>query len=223
MLRKGDRSAEVEIIGIDRFPFDRAFARWQTVAALDGEDQPASYALRFQDRNLSGADVDRKMGEIRETLLRNGIVPNFWNQRADEEENADVILTAGLVFNIASLVMAAVGAIGLLTMLFISVFERQREIGVMRSIGASSRSIAGQFLTEGLLIGVVAWTAGVPLSYGVALALTNMLPLDEFGFRFPLMVLPMGLIGMIVVAALASLWPSLSAARRTVSDILRYQ
>lgn len=222
-LRKGDRSAEVEIIGIDRFPFDGAFARWQTVAALAGEDQPASYALRFEDRNLSGADVDRKIGEIREILLRNGVVPSFWNQRADEEENADVILTAGLVFNIASLVMAAVGAIGLLTMLFISVFERQREIGVMRSIGASSRSIAGQFLTEGLLIGVVAWAAGVPLSYGVALALTNMLPIDEFGFSFPVIVLPMGLMGMIIVAALASLWPSLSAARRTVSDILRYQ
>jgi putative ABC transport system permease protein len=222
-LRGDAQTLDVEIIGIDRFPFDDIFARWQTVAALSGDDAPQSYALRFADHNLSGADVDRKTGEIRETLLHNGIVPGFWNQRASEEENANTVLTAGLVFNIASLVMAAVGAIGLLTMLFISVFERQREIGVMRSIGASSRSIAGQFLTEGLLIGVLAWMVGVPLSYGVARILTNVLPISEFGFIYPPVVLPLGLVGMLLTATLASLWPSLSAARRTVSDILRYQ
>jgi ABC-type lipoprotein release transport system permease subunit len=32
-----------------------------------------------------------------------------------------------------------------------------------------------------------------------------------------------GLVGMVVVATLASLWPSLAAVRKTVSDILRYQ
>jgi putative ABC transport system permease protein len=222
-LRQEGRTITLEIIGIDRFPFPNAFARWQTVAVLAGETDPDGYALRFKDRTMTGADVDRKMGEIREILLHNGIVPNFWNQKANEEENADTIMTAGLVFNIASLVMAAVGAIGLLTMLFISVFERQREIGVMRSIGASSGAIAGQFLTEGLLIGLLAWAVGVPLSYGIARLLTQMLPIDEFGFSYPLIVLPMGLVGMLLIATLASLWPSLSAARRTVSDILRYQ
>ena len=50
--------------------------------------------------------------------------------------------------------MAAVGAIGLLSTLSMSVFERLREIGVMRSIGASSFTVAGQFLTEGMLVGI---------------------------------------------------------------------
>jgi ABC-type lipoprotein release transport system permease subunit len=36
-------------------------------------------------------------------------------------------------------------------------------------------------------------------------------------------VLGLGLVGMIIVATVASLWPSIAAARRTVSDILRYQ
>lgn len=46
---------------------------------------------------------------------------------------------------------------------------------------------------------------------------------DFFEFSYPLWVLGLGLAGMIVIASIASLWPSLSAARRTVSDILRYQ
>jgi ABC-type antimicrobial peptide transport system permease subunit len=40
---------------------------------------------------------------------------------------------------------------------------------------------------------------------------------------YPLIVLAIGLGGMLVVTALASLWPSISASRRTVSAILRYQ
>jgi putative ABC transport system permease protein len=155
--------------------------------------------------------------------LQNGIFAGFYNQVADEEENSRLILTVGLVFNIASAVMALVGAIGLLTALSISVFERQREIGVMRSIGAGSRTIAGQFLTEGLLVGLAAWVIGVPVSYGLSQVLLTALPLDDFGFRYPPISLAIGLVGMLVIATLASLWPSLAAARKTVSDILRYQ
>jgi putative ABC transport system permease protein len=119
--------------------------------------------------------------------------------------------------------MATIGAIGLLVTLSISVFERQREIGVMRSIGASSGTIASQFLVEGLLVGIIAWCIGVPLSYGISQLLTNALPLEEFEIGFPIISLGLGLVGMLVIAAIASIWPSLSAVRKTVSDILRYQ
>jgi ABC-type antimicrobial peptide transport system permease subunit len=213
---------DVKIIGIERFLFDAAFMPWRMVAALDGETEPRAYVLRFEG-NPSGAAVDRKIGTIREMLLSHGIIAYFDNTRAFEDEQGEVILTAGAVFNIASLVMASVGAIGLLTMLFISVFERQREIGVMRSVGASSGTIVSQFLTEGLMIGGIAWLIGVPLSYGVAKALTSLLPVGEFGFSYPLVAAGIGLLGMLIIAGLASIWPSLSASRRTVSDILRYQ
>jgi putative ABC transport system permease protein len=221
-IRRKDHAMDVEIIGIEWFMFDVAFMPWQMVAALDGETTPRAYLLRFEG-SLSGADVDRKIGAIREMLLQHGIVAYFDNTRAFEDEQAQIVLTAGTVFNIASLVMAAVGAVGLLTMLFISVFERQREIGVMRSVGASSGTIVSQFLTEGLMIGWLAWLVGLPLSFGVAVALTSLLPVSEFGFSYPPIAAAAGLLGILIVAGLASVWPSLSASRRTVSDILRYQ
>jgi putative ABC transport system permease protein len=221
-IRRDENTMDVEIIGVEWFLFDAAFMPWQMVAALDGETEPRAYTLRFTG-SPSGADVDRKIGAIREMLLQHGIIAYFDNTRAFEDDQAEIILTAGAVFNIASLVMAAVGAVGLLTMLFISVFERQREIGVMRSVGATSRAIVSQFLTEGLLIGMIAWLIGLPLSYGIATALTSLLPVGEFGFSYPPVVAVLGLLGMLVMAGLASIWPSLSAARRTVSDILRYQ
>lgn len=221
-LRRNDNTMDVEIIGIEWFLFDAAFMPWEMVAELNDETDPRAYLLRFEG-DISGADVDRKIGAIREMLLQHGVIAYFDNMRAFEEDQSEVILTAGAVFNIASLVMASVGAVGLLTMLFISVFERQREIGVMRSVGASSRTIVSQFLIEGLMTGGIAWLIGVPLSYGVAKALTSLLPVGEFGFSYPPLAAMLGLVGMLSIAGLASIWPSLSAARRTVSDILRYQ
>mgnify|MGYP006961788704 CR=1 FL=1 len=53
--------------------------------------------------------------------------------------------------------IAAVGALGLLTSLSMSVFERQKEIGVMRSVGASNGAIMELVIVEGVLTGVLSW------------------------------------------------------------------
>jgi ABC-type antimicrobial peptide transport system permease subunit len=116
-----------------------------------------------------------------------------------------------------------VGAIGLLATLSMAVFERQKEIGVMRSIGAGSVAVAGQFLVEGILVGVIAWVIGVPLSILLAQGLAAALPFGVTDIDYPPISLLIGLAGMIIVATISSLWPSISAARKTVSEILRYQ
>jgi putative ABC transport system permease protein len=117
-----------------------------------------------------------------------------------------------------------VGALGLLTMISMSVFERQKEIGVMRSIGAGSFTVAMQFLTEGVIVGILAWLIGLPISYGLSALITSALGLgDAFKLTYPLSAPVAGVVGMLVITALASLYPSISASRKTVSDILRYQ
>ena len=111
----------------------------------------------------------------------------------------------------------------MLTTLTITVLERQKEIGVMRSIGASSYTIASQFLIEGVLVGIMAWFVGIPISYLLALQINAAFQLETVKFTYPPEVLVFGLVGMLVIASIASLGPSLSAARKTVSEILRYQ
>jgi ABC-type antimicrobial peptide transport system permease subunit len=83
--------------------------------------------------------------------------------------------------------------------------------------------VAGQFLTEGLMVGLIAWLLGFPLSYGIGSGLMSVLPVSEFGFHYSPMIAPIGLFSMLLLAVLASLWPSISASRRTVADILRYR
>ena len=94
----------------------------------------------------------------------------------------------------------------------------------MRSIGARSRTIIAQFEVEGIIIAVLAWLVALPMSYLLGLALMGALGFDDFiTFQYPLWVAGLGLVGIVFVAIIASLWPSIAASRKTVSDILRYQ
>ena len=222
------QSAEFEIIGITSFAFDQGFMEWRALARLVGstnsKGEPAPTQLLVQ---MTGADpsvqkVDVIIDEIDEVLLSNGIAATHLNVVKLSKDIANLIATFGLLFQSASFVMAAGGAIGLLSTLSMSVFERQREIGVMRSIGASSSTVAGQFLTEGMLVGMSAFIVAAPLSYLLAQALISEFE-ATFDIGFDPIALVIGLIGLIVITVLASLGPSLGAARRTVSAILRYQ
>jgi len=222
------QSAEFEIIGITSFPFDQGFMEWRALARLvgsslaSGDPAPTVLLVQMTGTDPSVDEVDDIIDEIDEVLVSNGIAANQINTVEVAEELANLIALFGLIFESAAIVMAAVGAIGLLSTLSMSVFERQREIGVMRSIGASSSTVAGQFLTEGMFVGMSAWIVAAPLSYLLAQGLISSLEITlDIGYE-PI-ALVYGLIGMIVITVLASLGPSLGAARKTVSEILRYQ
>ena len=53
----------------------------------------------------------------------------------------------------------------------VSVIERTREIGIMKAIGARSRTVLSMFLTETMLIGVIGGLIGILLGYGLSYAL----------------------------------------------------
>jgi putative ABC transport system permease protein len=223
------QSAEFEIIGISTFPFDQGFMEWRALARLvgstnsKGEPAPTSMLIQLAESDPTVEQIDDIIDEIDEVLLSSGIAATQGNQVEIEEDIADLIALFGLIFESAAIVMAAVGAIGLLSTLSMSVFERLREIGVMRSVGAGSFTVGSQFLTEGMLVGMSAWIVAAPLSYLLAKGLITSLDIEIEGLGYEPIALVIGLIGMIVITALASLGPSLGAARKTVSEILRYQ
>ena len=69
--------------------------------------------------------------------------------------------------------IASVGALGLMGTMSTNVLERTREIGVMRAIGASDWAIQRIVIVEGLIIGLISWGIGVLLAYPVGLGLTS--------------------------------------------------
>ena len=151
LVAQGQRT-EVEVIGVASFAIDQGFMEWRTLARLvgstnsQGEPAPTSMLIQLVDSDPTVEEVDDVIDELDELLLSEGIAASHVNQIGVAEEIAQLITMFGSIFQIAAIVMAVIGAIGLLSTLSMSVFERLREIGIMRSIGAGSVTIASQFL-----------------------------------------------------------------------------
>lgn len=217
-----------EIIGVDAYIFDGVFMDWRELARISGyvdeAGQPMVSTVYIElTADTSIEAVDDKIDEITALLSANGIQGTYFNQPETAEMMAEQATVLGVLFQMMSVVMAAVGGIGLMAALSMAVFERQKEIGIMRSIGARSRTVMSQFMLEGVLIGVIAWIIAIPFSIWLGQGLLGVIPLDYLELDYPIQLVGFGLAGVLIVAALASLGPSFSASRKTVADILRYQ
>ncbi len=211
-------------------PYDSVWFDWQALSKLggfvdeNGNPVPIGLVVHMPGKTSTAGQVDDLTEQINEILLENGVTASYTNIRSFVETLTNTIATFRNLFNFTALLIALVGAVGLVSTLSMSVYERQKEIGVMRSIGAGSSTIVTQFLTEGVAVGVLAWLLGLPLSILLNQGLISALHLgSEYNLGYPPAAAVLGLIGMLVITTVASMWPSISAARRTVSDILRYQ
>jgi putative ABC transport system permease protein len=127
---------------------------------------------------------------------------------------------------IMAVIIAVVGGVGLSGVLTLNVLERRREIGVMRSIGASSWRVIRLSIGEGVLLGWISWLIALPLSIPAAYVLaTRGLSFalnQQLSYRFT----PTGAIAWLVIitllAIIASSLPARSAARVSVSESLTY-
>jgi putative ABC transport system permease protein len=121
-----------------------------------------------------------------------------------------------------SVMIAAVGGIGLSGTLGIGVLQRTREIGVLRAIGAPSSAIRRLLVLEGLLHGVMAWLISLPLGYLCAEPMAKELGLLMFGiqldYRFNAAAAGYWLVMLIFIAWVASSWPARKAARLSIKE-----
>ncbi len=130
-----------------------------------------------------------------------------------------------MFLSLASL-MAAVGGIGLMGSLGISVVERTREIGVMRAIGARSPAITSLFIMEGVLQGVLSWLLAIPIAFVAGYPLARLLGetmLDvELDYAFNWAAVLIWLAIILVISVLAALLPARQASHISVRESLTY-
>jgi putative ABC transport system permease protein len=125
-----------------------------------------------------------------------------------------------------SIIIAIVGAIALMGALSIGVIERTKEIGVLRAIGARSRTILGIFIMEGILQGVLSWLVSIPISLLASPLVANALGRALFGavldYRYDWSSVGVWLGIVVFISISASSLPARSATRISVRDSLAY-
>jgi putative ABC transport system permease protein len=123
-------------------------------------------------------------------------------------------------------VMAVVGVLGLMSSMGTSVIERTREFGIMRAIGARSRTILRNIISEGIFIGLMSWVIAILFSIPLSLVIGYYLGQESFSVPLDLIISPLGVVAWLLViligSTVASVYPALQASRLTIRETLAY-
>ena len=140
-------------------------------------------------------------------------------------DSSEMMEQIGSTLSMITLFVSAVASIslfiagvGVMNMMYISVSERTKEIGIRRSLGATRRSITWQFLLEGITITALGGVIGYSLGIGLAFLISGMLP-------FPAIIdLQTALVSVsvsVIIGLIFSVFPARAASRKSVVEILR--
>jgi len=218
----------VAIFEIGLYEYDSALA----YTSIATSQQFADLGGRVSGIEVRLADVYRARRVARELGSTLGLP--YWTRDWTEMNRnlfSAIQLEKMAMFVILTLIIF-VAAFAIISHLILMVAEKRREIGVLRSLGASSRSITLVFMAEGVLIGLVGTVVGTVLGLTIGLVQDRYHLVKIPGDVYQLSELPMKMhppeMILIAVAALglsflATIYPSRQAARLHPVDVLRYE
>lgn len=157
-------------------------------------------------------------------------VTQDWTDINQQLYSALMLEKIGMGIGIGLIVMVA--ALNIIASLILLVMEKTRDIAILKTMGASSRSITLIFLLQGTIIGVIGTVIGALAGAGLAQFLDRYrlitIPSDIYQVNYlPFRVLPGDLVaiilGAVVVCFVATLYPSRQAARLDPAQALRYE
>ncbi|WP_299390532.1 ABC transporter permease [uncultured Gelidibacter sp.] len=171
---------------------------------------------------LEGAQDDAIL-TFRNIRALNPIEENdFGIERSDDLLNRIGSITDYLYIAawVISMVTILGSSIALMNILFVSVTERTREIGVRKALGAKKKTIATQFFMEAIIIGqlggIIGIVLGVLIGYAVSAA-------ADFEFSTPWLAMFSAFTIAFIVAVVAGLLPAVKAAKLDPVESLRYE
>ena len=142
-------------------------------------------------------------------------------------DQAEITETASAMAQTMTLLLASiagvslvVGGIGIMNIMLVSVTERTREIGIRMSVGARSRDILAQFLTEAAVLSLAAGIVGILLAIVVSYALDEFTSLTT---SISPEIIAIAFVFSAAVGVFFGLYPARKAASLNPIDALRYE
>lgn len=187
-------------------------------------------SLRPEERNSPGIQVFLESGvsvkdtakEVVDKLKSSGSMKDLGTY--NYFDISEMLEGISKVLNQITIFIALIGGIslfiagiGMMNMMFISVSERTKEIGIRRAIGATKGNITMQFLLEGIVVTVIGGIFGYLFGLLMAMIISAFLPFKAAVEVGPIVV---ALLISLVIGVVFSYAPAKSAANKNVIEIL---
>lgn len=193
---------------------------------LQGKDQVLEICISTYEQTESYEK--EVLTKIEAELSNNGITILETLPGADLLEKFQTpinVIVALLMF--LAIMLSFVGTIGQSATLNLNVIERLKELGIMRSLGASNRMLNLTITIESLILGTIAWMFAVILSLPLTIIanymLGNLLFTTPLDFRVSILGLIIWLILSLVSSCLACIMPCRRLNRMVTSEVLAYE
>ncbi|MFT5759732.1 MAG: putative ABC transport system permease protein [Alteromonadaceae bacterium] len=197
----------------------RILAPYTTIQKTNGNIRDISYfQAQAKEIDLAPKAVD----EIKRYLSYK--YKNIYKYKGETmvqyiETANNILKNISLVGLVTALVSLIVGGLAVLNVMFMSVVERTREIGIRKSVGAKNRDILSQFISESILITAIGGGLGVILAYSIIYLITFLYPFDVAVSSFGVLS---ALISTISIGMISGLYPAIKAANLKPVESLRY-
>ena len=170
----------------------------------------------------NGTKVQDKAKEIQEYLEKNGPMKaagsyNFVDIAQQIEGISNVLGSVTIFISLIAAISLLIAGIGMMNMMYISVAERIKEIGIRRAIGAKKKEILYQFMLEGIIVTVIGGLIGYIIGMIAAFIASKFLP---FPIKLELMPVLISLGISLGIGIVFTYSPANTAANKNVIDII---
>jgi putative ABC transport system permease protein len=194
-----------------------SFASTDKVQKVMDEEGKISEIYVKADKNV---DVEKLTKTIENQYGKNITVIS---SLADLKESQDLLqMLNGAKWGI-SLLAILVGGIGIINTMIMSVYERTREIGVLKTVGWSSKRVIGMIVAESIVITLVAGIIGSILGIGVSELINISGMLEGVVPIFSIELFAEAILISLIVGVIGGLYPAIKASKMQPSEALRYE
>jgi putative ABC transport system permease protein len=191
-----------------------------TISAETWDEHNAQPRNLYSFVKMEGGQTDANVAKLDQTLSE---FPNAKVQTRDEFVDNQI---SGLksILNILYVLLALsviVSLFGIVNTLVLTVFERTREIGMLRAIGMTRRQVRRMIRHESVITSMIGGALGIVL--GVVLGALLVARVDFIEFSLPVGQIIVFAIAAIIVGIVAAIFPARRAARLNVLQALQYE
>jgi putative ABC transport system permease protein len=167
------------------------------------------------DPEAAKADVERAVESFPDTRIQ---TRQDWIDKEDREIQQFLLLLYVLLA-----LSVIISLFGMVNTLVLSVFERTRELGMLRAVGMTRRQVRRMIRHESVITALIGAALGLPLGIFLALLVTRALSQYDLQFALPAVSLIVFVLVSIIAGLVAAVLPARRAARLRVLEALQYE